>query len=546
MFTGTAVVTTLVVTGATATLAKTSFETADAIRQQIKLAKANKEQSQLIGKRVDIIVGVVQDLVNKDFNKEPKRYEPSFRKLQQTLEMTLDFVKKFSSKKWFTRVARAGAHASQFEKTYAALDECLRVFNLGLQVQQMMDKEEEQKALMADIADLQDNQEEIMRLNREAFDTALTVIKDDSDRRELVIQQIDSLKEQFIEQFDAKTAGKPAQRKNELELTEDLLVPFHKIEFEQRIAEGREAKVFRGQLLKQPVAVKVINHSSKKEVKEEFIREVQIMRQLGCQHTVQFLGACIENGRYGIVMEYMANGNLSDFLKHYSLTAEHRHQIALDIAIGLHYMHHQGVHHCEIKSENILVDEDGRAKLADFGIAKMRNNQIKPSSKTPNNARYRAPESYRPNYTYMASADVFSYGMLLWEIITGKEPFSKCNEKEVKEKILSGERPDLNMLRKCLPDDYAKLYAEIITNCWQASPASRMELSKVIEQLRSLSTVKQGKVKTSNPDSLYESGVNAERNKDYPKAAVFYKQASELGNTRGRTNYAFCLLTGRG
>ncbi|XP_057837061.2 G-type lectin S-receptor-like serine/threonine-protein kinase SD2-5 [Cryptomeria japonica] len=202
--------------------------------------------------------------------------------------------------------------------------------------------------------------------------------------------------------------------------------------FSTEIGRGGFGCVYRGTLKDgTKVAVKRL-HSAAGGAVDEFVAEVTALASLNHSNLVRLHGLCADNSRYLLVYEFMQNGSLHDWLfdsNRESLDWKTRHSIALQTARGLQYLHQDSnsrVLHLDIKPQNILLDENFTAKVADFGLARVLS---KDQSRivtvhvrgTPG---YIAPESVL-DYKITAKSDVFSYGMVLLEIVSGRRVVDK-------------------------------------------------------------------------------------------------------------------------
>jgi hypothetical protein len=203
--------------------------------------------------------------------------------------------------------------------------------------------------------------------------------------------------------------------------------------FEDKIGEGGFGTVFRGVGGEdKSVAVKRLNKELSSHVEKEFTNEVEILGVIHHVHLVSLLGYCSEGGHRLLVYEYLENGSLDRVLfrekKLPVLEWKPRFAVALATARGLAYLHDdckQRIIHCDVKPENILLDGMYVARVADFGLSRIKNrDQTEMRSKT-NHIRgtlgYLAPEYWRPEgVTITNKVDVFSFGMLLLEIVSGR------------------------------------------------------------------------------------------------------------------------------
>ncbi|CAO2163843.1 unnamed protein product [Urochloa humidicola] len=204
--------------------------------------------------------------------------------------------------------------------------------------------------------------------------------------------------------------------------------------FREPLGRGAFGTVFRGSLHngQTSIAVKRLDKVVE-EGEREFQREVRAIGRTNHRNLVRLLGFCQEGANRLLVYEYMSNGSLAERLfvnrgggggggGWACPSWNERMGIALDVARGLHYLHDElerRVIHCDVKPQNILMDAAGTAKIADFGLAKlMLPDQTRTFTGVRGTRGYLAPEWYRGAGPLTVKADVYSYGVVLLEIVT--------------------------------------------------------------------------------------------------------------------------------
>tara|TARA_Y100000994_G_scaffold249638_1_gene263086 strand:- start:19575 stop:20516 length:942 start_codon:yes stop_codon:yes gene_type:complete len=252
--------------------------------------------------------------------------------------------------------------------------------------------------------------------------------------------------------------------------------PWELFIFENHVlGEGSFGKVYLAKWRETFVVAKIINHEVC-ENKEFILREIDIMTKLHHPNIVQFLGYI--NVPFIIIMEYIPNGNLLEQIK--NLKYKKKLSIMMDVLQGLAYFHNrrpQSLIHRDIKPTNILLTPSYRAKITDFGISKLysleRKNSFtgidvinKESELTADvgTMRYRAPETYNSNIEYDNKVDIYSFGVLLYEMF------------EVRRHV-----PDTPMVWKKCSSDIKNL---IIENMLCGDPYKRSSALELIHKLK--------------------------------------------------------------
>ncbi|KAL3715099.1 hypothetical protein ACJRO7_006919 [Eucalyptus globulus] len=202
--------------------------------------------------------------------------------------------------------------------------------------------------------------------------------------------------------------------------------------FSEKIGEGGFSSVFRGALPDStPIAVKKLMNQSQSN--KQFLAEVRTIGTIQHVNVVRLRGFCAEESKRFLVYEYLANGSLADHLfqkDSNTLNWKTRYGIAIWIAKGLEYLHERCrdcIIHCDIKPENILLDSELEPQIADFGLAKLVGREGSRVITTVRGTRgYLAPE-WISGGAITSKVDVFSYGKLLFEIISGKRNIAELN-----------------------------------------------------------------------------------------------------------------------
>jgi len=203
------------------------------------------------------------------------------------------------------------------------------------------------------------------------------------------------------------------------------------VRLQERIAVGGFAEVFRGTWQGTVVAVKQLLERTN-DVKERLEQEVEVLAKLRHPNLLLFMGYCVDPPL--ICTEFMRRGSLHTILKGGKvLQPERTHAVAIAVARGMSYLHSRSppILHLDLKSPNILVDEKWRVKIADFGLARMRQaTQISAKSEFHGTPEWMAPEMLRAE-DYDERADSYSFGVVLWELLTARKPWDDLHPMQV-------------------------------------------------------------------------------------------------------------------
>jgi serine/threonine protein kinase len=227
-------------------------------------------------------------------------------------------------------------------------------------------------------------------------------------------------------------ASAPSLAAPELEL-QQLSAAFPQLVIEEMIGQGGMGKVYRAQQphLNRTVALKVLSaeRAGDPEWLERFSREARALARLSHPHIVQVYDFGEKPLPY-LLMEHVEGVNLRQAMQQGGLTAREALTIVPKLCDALHYAHEHGVLHRDIKPENILIDTEGRVKLVDFGLAKLRDEGVLPFSLTQSGTKlgtlaYMAPEQVEKPGDVDHRADIYSLGVVLYEMLTGELPLGR-------------------------------------------------------------------------------------------------------------------------
>uniref|UniRef100_A0A8D2DG97 Fibroblast growth factor receptor n=1 Tax=Sciurus vulgaris TaxID=55149 RepID=A0A8D2DG97_SCIVU len=250
------------------------------------------------------------------------------------------------------------------------------------------------------------------------------------------------------------------------------------------------------------VAVKMLKDDASDKDLSDLVSEMEMMKMIGKhKNIINLLGACTQGGPLYVLVEYAAKGNLREYLRarrppgmDYSfhtcrlpeeqLTFKDLVSCAYQVARGMEYLASQKCIHRDLAARNVLVTEDNVMKIADFGLARDVHN-LDYYKKTTNGrlpVKWMAPEALFDR-VYTHQSDVWSFGVLLWEIFTlGGSPYPGIPVEELFKLLKEGHRMDRPA--NCTHDLYM-----IMRECWHAVPAQRPTFKQLVEDLDRVLTV---------------------------------------------------------
>ncbi|KAJ6874943.1 hypothetical protein NC652_034611 [Populus alba x Populus x berolinensis] len=261
-------------------------------------------------------------------------------------------------------------------------------------------------------------------------------------------------------------------------------IPWDEISLGERIGLGSYGEVYRGDWHGTEVAVKrFLDQDITGESLAEFRSEVRIMKRVRHPNVVLFMGAVTRAPNLSIVTEFLPRGSLYRLLHrpNNQLDERRRLRMAFDAARGMNYLHNctPMIVHRDLKSPNLLVDKNWVVKVCDFGLSRMKHSTFLSSRSTAGTAEWMAPEVLR-NEPSDEKCDVYSFGVILWELSTLQQPWGGMNPMQVVGAVGFQHR------RLDIPNDMDPAIADIIRNCWKTDPKLRPTFTEIMAALKPL------------------------------------------------------------
>ncbi|KAL0983824.1 hypothetical protein UPYG_G00133230 [Umbra pygmaea] len=268
-------------------------------------------------------------------------------------------------------------------------------------------------------------------------------------------------------------------------------INFSELVLEEIIGVGGFGKVYRGTWKNQEVAVKAARQDLDEDItatSDGVKQEAKLFSMLQHQNIIKFEGVCLEEPNLCLVMEYARGGTLNRALTGRRIPPHILVNWAVQIARGMHYLHEEAVVpiiHRDLKSSNILLherienDDIGRKtlKITDFGLAREWHNTTKMSA--AGTYSWMAPEVIKSSL-FSKGSDVWSYGVLLWELLTGEVPYRGIDGLAVAYGVA------VNKLTLPIPSTCPEPFAKLMEDCWEQDPHIRPSFASILEQLTAI------------------------------------------------------------
>ncbi|KAI4343174.1 hypothetical protein MLD38_027708 [Melastoma candidum] len=293
---------------------------------------------------------------------------------------------------------------------------------------------------------------------------------------------------------------------NDVDFSSLQIIENDDLEELKELGSGTFGTVYHGKWRGTDVAIKRIKKScftgrssEQERLTVEFWREADILSKLHHPNVVAFYGVVKDGpgGTLATVTEYMVNGSLRHVLlsKDRYLDRRKRIIIAMDAAFGMEYLHSKNIVHFDLKCDNLLVNLKDSArpicKVGDFGLSKIKRNTLVTGG-VRGTLPWMAPELLNGSSNRVSEkVDVFSFGIVLWEILTGEEPYANMHYGAIIGGIVN------NTLRPPVPSFCDPEWKLLMEQCWAPDPVARPSFTEIARRLRAMSTASQSRPPTN-------------------------------------------------
>ncbi len=503
-------------------IASAIVKLAQEIYRLVNLAESNQKKLKTLAKTIEQTITSIHGLGGLP---EHQQFIDTLKSLEHCLQETTVFILTLTKASWSSRLANAGKNERQLDEFKSRIIELYPQLTLGLSAQLLIDKERDRRDEEDDRQFFIQQQERILR--------AIQSTRLNPHDLEIILhKQLAAFEERLEVQLRPSIVVQSASL-----LPERFLVNLSDLTFDQRLGENEYGVIYSGTWRSQPVTIKSIDHLRTEEERQQFIREAQVMSHLRNEFIVPFYGACFENTRLCLLMGVMEKGPLTNVLT--SLNFSERLQIAKDLALGLAYLHDQNIIHGDIKPHSVGINQHNRAKWMNFGLVKTRHSSIASIGAMSNEAAWQAPESWQRRAKLSQASDIYSFGMLLWTLMSARLPYNHLSSSEIMASVKSG-------FRETIPVDLPLECATLLSACWSADPINRPRAIDIANQLQLLSAPIMQRSSSPTGEEWYQRGVAAQESSHMKEAYQCYESSVQKNFTKAYIRMGLFKLQGLG
>ncbi|XP_012627935.2 mixed lineage kinase domain-like protein [Microcebus murinus] len=438
-----------------------------------------QKQCQRLGNRVHNLLLVLELLHEQgNGNLPPEKITTALDHLHTALKEAEKQIKEFKDTTKMLKFLLSGKNQILFNAVNEKLSDACEALSLMFQVSQFSSLSRRASWLREDQEDAEEDMQALQSLEK-------------TKNKEASMKQVEStMKERNGPDPPPKPTLKiPLEEIKEIkkeELSESPWILLKQDDF---------STLYKGEYHKSEVSIKVFNKPQAKSigaVRDTFNNEIKTMKKFDSLHVLRIFGICIDETvtlpQFSIIMEYCEHGTLRELLdKEKDLSSSDRVKLGLGAAKGLFRLHHSEnpTLHRKISSSSFLVSAGYIVKLADFELSKTRTS-ISRETKRKKAERVISAAYYSPQRleyvfdSYDIKAEIYSFGIVLWEIVTGKIPFEGCDSKTIRQLVFE------NRQLEPLGDNCLKELQKIIDECRAYEPSARPSMSEIVDKLSAI------------------------------------------------------------
>ncbi|XP_035985161.1 mixed lineage kinase domain-like protein [Fundulus heteroclitus] len=467
-------------------ITKSIVSIASEIYKVVQKVKINKKTCERLRDRVKALEGLVSSIESMEAAQHSAEVKKSLEELNTTLNSAFKVMEIFTRTHWFKSLIKIRSYEEDFKLVNDRLHDNMQNLTTALELKQTHDIVELVKQAFRQRDDEEDRKEDAKELKR--------MLLEYRDYVEAMQSDLEDVKNNLAEVME--TLDKPKIIMDICPIQEsELCIP----DFPNEGDETDQAlQVYKGQFKGFEVAVKIFASLNvpPEKIKSEFQKEVQTMKQFESPNIVRMFGICIlnektPNPKYLIVMEYCEKGSLQEVLSsRCDLSWTRKVSMCRDAAQGVYRLHQTERNsklHTNISSNKFLVDQNYGVKLGGLELAQTETSMKKAAvnrrkDKDFISLLYSSPQELDSISHYCRKCDIYSLGIVMWEIATRRMPFSDCHgDKDSLHKKVVAEK-----YREPLPQECPETLAELINSCRAYECIQRPSAGELVDKLRYL------------------------------------------------------------
>ncbi|KAJ3527660.1 hypothetical protein NM688_g8100 [Phlebia brevispora] len=447
--------------------------------------KENKNECQRLCRHA----GSLLDLIDRECKDGiPTSLKYRLSKLGNVLLDLSAAIEELSEASLFRRIITRDSISSRIQSAYTQISDAAKELNvLGIQIDLRRFQQENEDARRYDADETRQNFERILKNG----DDVLMELQ--IQRRQM--QEAMLCMHQYLANLPQTAAAERQVLENGMGVLQRRSGPMKVIpdafvitsfdiivHHDKKLGEGGFATVYEADWKGTKVAVKELERGVPPAVIQQ---EIDVWKRLHHPHILQFFGACNIAEPAFIVCALQANGDIVNHLRDNPDAG--RRKLLHDASLGLVYLHDNNIIHGDLKGTNILVDEHGRACIADFGLSRIKVHSTT-IRRTTNSSQYGTLRWMSPEAMMLGTSnkktDIYSFGMTMYEVFTGAPPFARVPDVTlisiVHDRGMRPPRPDDQSVLEAGLDDEQWL---LITQCWAQKPEERLTAEDVAGRL---------------------------------------------------------------
>ncbi|XP_039990002.1 mixed lineage kinase domain-like protein [Xiphias gladius] len=459
---------------------------ASQIYSLVENVKANKKRCHRVSQRVKALEELVKSIKQREIAQATADVGKALKELSITLKSAQQLIKKYTLANWMKRILNSSSHGDEFNSVNERLNDAFQVLSGALQV--------EQGNMLYHVFELASREKEDEVDGKE----------DDTELKNLLLEYMKSQQEKMDamqREFEHVkfNVEKVVDMLNKPRVTDEVIRMIKPDELKYDLPKKpfmatSTSEVYKGEYHGFTVVIKRYTdpvNASPGEVRSIFNKEVETMRRFESPNILRMFGICVQdeegpNPQFFIIMEYCEKGSLRQVLDSDSkLSWTKKARMCLDASQGLYRLHQteekSKVHGC-INSSKFLVAEGYRVKLGGFELAKTETSLKKHTKdKEITSLCYLSPQRLNDiNYAYSKECEMYSFGIVLWEIATRKRPFEGRSSKEIYQMVCK------EKFQEPLPDDCPEPLGHLISACRAYDGFQRPSAGVLVDKLRSV------------------------------------------------------------